>query len=65
VKVLNSASLASVRGGGRWDLAVASAREIPVGFTPGVLVETTADLVVGNLLAGLEGRQLCHSGSID
>jgi lactate dehydrogenase-like 2-hydroxyacid dehydrogenase len=54
--------LGSTRSG---DLAAVSAREIPVGFTPGVLVETTADLVVGNLLAGLEGRQLCHSGSID
>jgi len=33
------------------DLAAASARGIPVGFTPGVLVETTADLAFGLLLA--------------
>jgi glyoxylate reductase len=33
------------------DLAAASARGILVGFTPGVLVETTADLAFGLLLA--------------
>jgi glyoxylate reductase len=33
------------------DLAAASARGIPVGYTPGVLVETTADLAFGLLLA--------------
>jgi glyoxylate reductase len=33
------------------DLAEASARGIPVGHTPGVLVETTADLAFGLLLA--------------
>jgi glyoxylate reductase len=33
------------------DVAAASARGIPVGFTPGVLVETTADLAFGLLLA--------------
>jgi glyoxylate reductase len=33
------------------DLAAASAHGIPVGFTPGVLVETTADLSFGLLLA--------------
>jgi len=33
------------------DLAAASARGIPVGHTPGVLVETTADLAFGLLLA--------------
>jgi glyoxylate reductase len=33
------------------DLAAASARGIPVGFTPGVLVETTADFAFGLLLA--------------
>jgi glyoxylate reductase len=33
------------------DLAAAAARGIPVGHTPGVLVETTADLAFGLLLA--------------
>jgi glyoxylate reductase len=33
------------------DLAAATARGIPVGHTPGVLVETTADLAFGLLLA--------------
>jgi glyoxylate reductase len=33
------------------DLAAASARGIAVGFTPGVLVETTADLAFGLLMA--------------
>jgi len=33
------------------DLAAAAARRIPVGHTPGVLVETTADLAFGLLLA--------------
>jgi glyoxylate reductase len=33
------------------DLAAASARRIPVGFTPGVLAETTADLAFALLLA--------------
>jgi glyoxylate reductase len=33
------------------DLAAASARRIPVGFTPGVLSETTADLAFALLLA--------------
>ncbi len=33
------------------DLAAASARGIPVGFTPGVLVEATADLTFALLLA--------------
>jgi glyoxylate reductase len=33
------------------DLAAAAARGIPVGYTPGVLVETTADLAFGLLLA--------------
>jgi glyoxylate reductase len=33
------------------DLAAASARRIPVGFTPGVLVESTADLTFALLLA--------------
>jgi glyoxylate reductase len=33
------------------DLAALSARGIPVGFTPGVLAETTADLTFGLLLA--------------
>lgn len=33
------------------DLAAASARGIPVGFTPGVLVETTADLAFALLLS--------------
>lgn len=38
------------------DLEAASARGIPVGFTPGVLVETTADLTFGLLLAA--GRRI-------
>jgi len=33
------------------DLAAASARRIPVGHTPGVLTETTADMTLGLLLA--------------
>jgi glyoxylate reductase len=33
------------------DLAAATARGIPVGYTPGVLVETTADLSFALLLA--------------
>jgi len=33
------------------DLAAATARRIPVGHTPGVLTETTADLTLGLLLA--------------
>jgi glyoxylate reductase len=33
------------------DVAAASARRIPVGFTPGVLTETTADLAFALLLA--------------
>ncbi len=33
------------------DLAAATARGIPVGYTPGVLVETTADLTFALLLA--------------
>jgi glyoxylate reductase len=33
------------------DLAAAARRGIPVGYTPGVLVETTADLAFGLLLA--------------
>ncbi len=33
------------------DLAAATAREIPVGFTPGVLTETTAELALGLLFA--------------
>jgi glyoxylate reductase len=33
------------------DLAAATARGIPVGFTPGVLTETTAELALGLLLA--------------
>jgi len=33
------------------DLAAATARGIPVGFTPGVLTETTAELAIGLLFA--------------
>lgn len=33
------------------DVAACSARSIPVGFTPGVLVDTTADLAFGLMLA--------------
>jgi len=47
LRVLSSCSV----GVDHIDLAAASARGIPVGFTPGVLVETTADLAFGLLLA--------------
>jgi glyoxylate reductase len=41
------------------DLAAASARGIAVGFTPGVLVETTADLAFGLLMAA--GRRIAEA----
>ncbi len=48
------------------DLAAASARGIPVGHTPGVLVETTADLAFGLLLSAArrlaEGDRFVRDG---
>lgn len=48
------------------DLAAATARRIPVGHTPGVLTETTADLAVALLLAAArrvgEAERLVRSG---
>jgi glyoxylate reductase len=41
------------------DLEAASARAIAVGFTPGVLVETTADLAFGLLMAA--GRRIAEA----
>ncbi len=41
------------------DLEAASARGIAVGFTPGVLVETTADLAFGLLMAA--GRRIAEA----
>jgi glyoxylate reductase len=41
------------------DLAAATARGIPVGHTPGVLTETTADLAFGLLLAA--GRRIVEA----
>ena len=43
------------------DLAAASARGIPVGHTPGVLTETTADLALALMLA--VGRRLIEADS--
>ncbi len=49
------------------DLEAASARGIPVGFTPGVLVETTADLAFALLLAAarrvVEADRFVREGS--
>ena len=47
LRVLSSCSV----GLDHVDLEAARARGIPVGFTPGVLVETTADLAFGLMLA--------------
>jgi lactate dehydrogenase-like 2-hydroxyacid dehydrogenase len=48
------------------DLAAASARGIPVGHTPGVLTDSTADIAVGLMLAAgrrfSEGERLVRAG---
>lgn len=48
------------------DIEEASRRKIPVGNTPSVLTETTADLAFALLAAGarriIEGNELCRSG---